>query len=227
MGRRRQDMPEVVAVETLQHPPLVGQRYLVRAVQRCCDDGVVRCFPVTGPLHADPEIAVPDGHLHYDLRFLPPESARHLALDSDREEVRGLRAAAAERGRSLEALLSDQLAVKICAHLLLLPRAREQVERLALPCLRLQPTIDARAAGPWLRTLESRYAGACITPEGTCPHKGLPLRSQPIRGGVRTCPGHQLCFDRRGALVRRSEAALREGERLHDALEQLLRGGRP
>lgn len=118
MGRLRQE-PEAVAVATLQHPPLVGQRYLVPAVNRRCGDGVVRCFPVTGPLHADPEIAVPSLHLHYDLRFLPvgsafardvvawaatPDGVLAMMVHRGKQELVALATAVLERGTRLAGL---------------------------------------------------------------------------------------------------------------------------
>ena len=59
----------------------------------------------------------------------------------------------------------------------------------------------------WLWDLEEAYRDASAAC-GVCPHRQIPLSAGRGKGkGVRQCPGHGLCWDREGRLVRREVVA--------------------
>lgn len=192
------------AVETLRHPPLVGEVYLVEVLTPMDEAGRVQVLPVLGPEHADPDLLVPANHRHFDGRFLQKEAARFLVRTHCADELAGMRL-------DIERIAPDHL-LGICRSLLSGPEDGP-VSLAQLRCLRVQPA-DLRTQGRWMRFLERKYAGSCLTPEGRCPHQLAPLLSQPIRAGRRVCPNHGLCFDRAGRQVARSEAELQRLERV-------------
>jgi len=158
-------------VGDLEVSPVVGERYLVDCVWgRVCDCASQRetWLPVTGPRHEDSEvIKFKWWHQHYDLRFLQPALYDHLVVRTS---------------HALYAVLVDES----------VPAPRETSRRV-LRCLRSQ--LDFPGDASFAQALERAYAGACLRPCRVCPHRGLPLGSAPVVGGVVECPGHGLRWD--------------------------------
>lgn len=79
----------------------------------------------------------------------------------------------------------------------------------------------------WLLTLEDTYANANAVC-GVCPHRQIPLSAGKDMGnGIRQCPGHGLCWDRNGRMVRTAEEAPADGEVLQSvATHGAAAGGR-
>ena len=71
-------MPQLLHIETLMAPPVVGQAYLVPTVLYPWF-GKEDAWPVMGPKHTDVEhIRFHDEHYHVDLRFLTERQIRRI-----------------------------------------------------------------------------------------------------------------------------------------------------
>jgi hypothetical protein len=187
-------MKRIIDVEE----PQVGERYLVPVVRelrvgprglRIVGDLWV---PVIGPLHDDTEIiGLPARHWHVDFRFAGARVLLRMATirppitaDGDDDLVE----------KCMTRVITDDPEWTWAG--------REDGER-ALTMLRPgrgmpfhNPRDDDRTQPlMWLRPLEAAYYDARLPADGcrACPHRGLPLRGQPVdeEGGV-TCPGHGL-----------------------------------
>jgi hypothetical protein len=71
---------------------------------------------------------------------------------------------------------------------------------------RAEPPEWLKGIARWMPALESSYADASAAC-GVCPHRQIPLSAgRDMGNGVRQCPGHGLCWDREGRMVRREVA---------------------
>ena len=87
------------------------------------------------------------------------------------------------------------------------PLADAVLEVLRFRAFRSEPPELPPGIAPWKPALEDLYADASAAC-GVCPHRQIPLTAGRQMGdGVRQCPGHGLCWDREGRLVRQEVAA--------------------
>jgi hypothetical protein len=143
--------------------------------------------PLLGTVHEDRDvIKFKAWHIHVDTRFLPGHLgenymllARPLSLTSDW-------------------FFEDEI-------LDLSAKAELNVRRFR--AVRSEPPELPPGIAPWRPALEDLYADASAAC-GVCPHRQIPLTAGRQMGdGVRQCPGHGLCWDREGRLVRQEVAA--------------------
>jgi hypothetical protein len=143
--------------------------------------------PLLGTVHEDRDVIdFQAWHIHVDTRFLPGHLdgnymlfARPLSLTSTWPYNRDI----------LDPLADSELAVR---------RFR---------AFRSEPPEWPPGIAPWKPALEDLYADASASC-GVCPHRQVPLTAGRQMGdGVRQCPGHGLCWDRAGRLVRQEVAA--------------------
>lgn len=167
-------------IEDLTAPPIVGEVYLVPCLHRQGE-----WIATQGPVHADPELGVPQRHLHYDVRFVSDEMVRRIGLRH------------ARRSSALEEILAHvlpaQTLVKVLFTAVMIIQPDEAPEHRPMRCVREMPTYELIYTNTWLERLERTYAGAHVT-DGRCPHRGLPLLSLPQQDGKVVCPGHGLCW---------------------------------
>jgi len=168
---------------------VAGKSYAVPCAlmpPNCTWQGLKR-VPLLGTVHEDRDvIGFRAWHIHVDTRFLKDHRycnylllARPLSLTANWPHDLD----------SLDPLADAELAVRRC-----LARRSEPPE---------WPPGVAR----WKSVLEDLYADASAAC-GVCPHRQIPLTAGRQMGdGVRQCPGHGLCWDREGRLVRQEVTA--------------------
>ncbi len=137
--------------------------------------------PLLGTVHEDRDIIkFNPWHIHVDTRF--------VTIQPNQEETRAL-----ARPFCLTSTFSsnDMLFKEASANL----AVRRMKARRANP-----PEWQRNLS--WLLALESAYANANAAC-GVCPHRQIPLSAgRDMGGGVTQCPGHGLCWDRNGKLVK-------------------------
>lgn len=178
--------------------PVVGKFYIVPCVYRI-SDFMHGWKPVIGPLHEDAEyIGVPGKHWHYDWRFIdrlpnPDESTNFgnacFLVGKDGAEI---------------SRPSVELHWRKCFRKMIEYKTTyvKDVDAYHLDS-------DLRTLIPWLGGLEKAYVDAKMNTESMlCPHRGIPLKGQPIRYGCVTCCGHGLRWNvQTGAMAPRVLAA--------------------
>jgi hypothetical protein len=139
-------------------------------------------IPLLGTVHEDRDIVkFNPWHIHVDTRFLTMKLYQQEAV-------------ALARPFSLTTHWpnSDILLKEASANLVL----RKTKAR------RANPPEWPRRSSYWLPALESTYANASAAC-GVCPHRQIPLSAGLDMGnGVTQCPGHGLCWDRNGKLIK-------------------------
>lgn len=173
-------------LDAINGEPIVGRFYMVPCVF-CVLDGLV---PIIGPLHEDKEyIGVADRHWHYDFRFI-------ANLPCHDESTNFGRACFEERTDGSKNVVNVNSAVAIHRR----------------KCFRVMPEYKTtyvngtiRTPVPFLFDLERAYADTKMnTDTMICPHRGIPLKGQPIRDGCVLCCGHGLQWNvKTGELVPR------------------------
>jgi hypothetical protein len=136
--------------------------------------GLVRHWPVLGPMHSDGEIIgfAPD-HYHLDWRFIGER-----VIDSVTHHGRMSMFATVIHAGVGSALNPNGLPEPILRR---------------LKCKRQFPNYPHWRA-PWMAKLEAHFAG-CRLRHRVCPHRGVPLNSLPVStDGYITCPAHGLRF---------------------------------
>lgn len=184
----------VERIETLTHPPVVGQVYSVP----CINYGG-HIYPIMGFVHRD-EVLGPNAakrHIHVNICFVTQEALASLGLSFvDVYPTIGVKTVLA----SVRIGESEPI-----------PRRFEK----ELTCLRELPNYTPSLHGQLFSgasidhfgRLEEQqegkaYKGKCMS----CPHRGIPLGWVEVRNGKRLCPGHLLAFDATtGQLVRRTK----------------------
>jgi hypothetical protein len=138
-------------------------------------------LPLLGTVHEDRDvIGFQAWHIHIDSRFLP---------DSFGEG---------------HGLLTRPLSLTIMNNVLD-PLVDAALGVLRFRAFRAEPPEWPQAS--WTRVLEDLHADASAAC-GVCPHRRIPLTAGRDMGdGVRQCPGHGLCWDREGRLVRQEVTA--------------------
>jgi nitrite reductase/ring-hydroxylating ferredoxin subunit len=154
----------------------------------------VRCrhIPLLGPVHEDQAIiGFQLWHIHADTRFLTVTNDSHFLND--------------------QRLLGAPLCLQEPNYL---AGFNEHFRDTLIPSRWVNADLSvrklrARRSEPvewperhFQRELEDAYADASAAC-GICPHKQIPLfAGRDMGNGVRQCPGHGLCWDREGRMVR-------------------------
>jgi hypothetical protein len=147
-------------------------------------------IPLLGTVHQDKDIGFHPWHIHVDTRFLTITPSLH-PVTRIRDDQRIL-------GAPL--CLGESIPCDGDTDYLIPSSWINSV-------LSLRKLIARRTPAEWperrfQRKLENAYAdtsAAC----GICPHRQIPLSAgRDIGHGVRQCPGHGLCWDREGCMVR-------------------------
>ncbi len=142
-------------------------------------------LPLLGTVHEDRSVTgFWAWHIHIDSRFLPDSFGEGHGLLT--------RPLSLTSNFPFEGEMLDPLADAV-------------LDVLRCRAFRAEPPKWQRAS--WLPALEDLYADASAAC-GVCPHRQIPLTAGRQMGdGVRQCPGHGLCWDRDGRLVRQEVAA--------------------
>lgn len=176
----------------LTQPPVVGLFYLVPTVMAEWS-GELGEYPVLGPKHNDrQDLKFEEAHYHIDARFI---SYNKKSECSDLFWA-AVTARPIHEVTRIQGLTGDRLPIRDNA---LSPNPylrRWTCKRLANPFVNSGDlTSRVLRAGNW-QNHHSRWAGkkADIDASGqwVCPHRQVPLGSQPVRGGVVVCPLHNL-----------------------------------
>jgi hypothetical protein len=173
-------------VSELKTEPVVGKFYLVPCVKY---RGA--WFPVIGPPHDDVEhIGVPDHHYHYDVRFL---NKKDVGGFMRRRVVKRRPTCTPEEFAMIWFVPTDSIYYGL--------------QYKPMKCKRRMPDFPVVVGffpAPWKQKLERAYKGASAKC-GRCPHRGMDLRSLPVKDGVVVCNGHGLAFNvQTGKLVKRT-----------------------
>jgi hypothetical protein len=162
-------------IRTLNHPPVVGQTYLVPCVEYRVDLDKTVIMPVMGEKHEDEKYFNTSMHLHKDIRFL------------DRQMQVSLRSYRHIRDEWHAVLLEKW----IVSEIVMLPKV----------CVRRTIPMDF----PGMHNSEgynnfgrfqNAYSNSTLKLDcKRCPHRGYDLSSTPVRNGAITCPMHGLSFD--------------------------------
>lgn len=166
------------------HPD--GKKWTGLREKTSCSDHV----PLVGTVHEDRDIiGFKAWHIHVDTRFLSiPRKKNPIA-----QQECNIRALATPLSLT-DNLWGDPDRTADWANAVLSLR-RLKARRVEPPEWWLRPN--------WAQVLEDAYADASAAC-GVCPHRQIPLSAGRDMGdGVRQCPGHGLCWDREGRLVRR------------------------
>lgn len=160
-------------IEELNKPPVVGKYYLVP-----CVDIHEELIPIRLPIHDDAEyLRVPQRHVHYDFRFLSK-----TWLDSLEDNI-----AYYFKADQKETYYSSIHSIGITPDIIYKKKL----------CKRLPNSFP-----DWIfninrkfQEFEKAFLGCKLKPNLVCPHKGISLKSEPIKDGIVVCPGHGLAFD--------------------------------
>lgn len=153
----------------------------------------IKHVPLVGTVHEDRDIiGFNPWHIHVDTRFIPICEHEH----PDSQE------------------LADNTALGLPLSLTMhwdpdqtLHWANAVLSLRRLKARRSEPPGWSSRLARWIPALEDAYADASAAC-GVCPHRQIPLSAgRDMGNGVRQCPGHGLCWDREGRLVRREVVA--------------------
>ena len=146
-------------------------------------------LPLLGTVHEDRSVTgFWAWHIHIDSRFLPDSFGEGHGLLTRPLSLTTNRPLGDDR-------LDDRLD----------PLADAALDVLRFRAFRAEPPEWPQVS--WTRVLEDLHANASAAC-GVCPHRQIPLTAGRQMGdGVRQCPGHGLCWDRDGRLVRQGVAA--------------------
>lgn len=180
----------LVKVEDLDHPPVIGEMYLVRCILQDTNCGGSRWLPIFGIAHAD-DIDASDGkediagmvHYHNDTRFFTADDFAACGFPDN----------------ALDAIAVKLRQGKIDPD----SWYNYQIEHRPLECLREWPAA-LWPTSKHLRRFERRYSKVKLDLDCMkCPHQGADLRGvKPIDGTV-LCPLHRLLWDAKdGSLIR-------------------------
>jgi hypothetical protein len=144
-------------------------------------------IPLLGTVHEDKDIiGFTPWHIHVDTRF--------LTMKLYQQEATALARPFSLTGAWLD---TDTLLEEASANLVL----RKTKAR------RANPPEWPIPSSYWLPALESTYANASAAC-GVCPHRQIPLSAgRDMGNGVTQCPGHGLCWDRNGKLIKNKKAS--------------------
>jgi nitrite reductase/ring-hydroxylating ferredoxin subunit len=188
---------------------VAGKCYMVPCANYTADSCHPRWVPLVGTVHEDRDaIGFKAWHVHVDTRFLTVKKCNN-PIDQEEENLSAL-------GRPLSLTCPrvcnyDSEVLLSSAHAPLKVR-RMQARRAESLEWKFNDLTDWRNGKNWLITLEDTYANA-FPACGVCPHRQIPLSAGRDMGkGVRQCPGHGLCWDRDGRMVRTAEEAPANGE---------------
>lgn len=159
----------------LVETPVVGCYYLVPTVQGRWY-GINAVWPVIGPRHNDKDIiGFKPEHYHLDVRFVPQRViAATFRADIYLDFFKG----------PLHEVSSP------------LVNRRRRLKR-QMP---EYPMVKMR----WHEDLETCFRAHVLGKRMLCPHRGVPLKGQPVRDGIVTCPAHGLQWNvASGRLVER------------------------
>ena len=169
-------------VDTLTEPPVMGRFYLVRCVLHT---GYKVWYPVLGPVHSDPEILGKGDapHVHFDFRFMSDAMLDdHFHGDP-------------ETNPTILGQIFVKLDPKLGAGQFAVKRRRCYRSKLpTVPTERTNPVTKQKRPISATLVAERACSGLSMnTWTMVCPHRGVPLGSQPIdAGGCVTCPGHGI-----------------------------------
>lgn len=171
-------------IDDLDGPPVVGESYRVPTV-RGSWYGMVRNWPVIGPLHRDREIiGFPHPHYHLDARFLTDRCIRIAAGSIQaKSEIDPVAVATRILGSPLR------------THQRMNPDGLPPPVVRARLCRRGFEPVTWSAEAHWYKELAAAYAGERLRPGMICPHRGLCLKSMPRAGGNVICPAHGLWWN--------------------------------
>ncbi len=208
----------------LDHPPIIGQQYLVPAALALFPEryrtlhpllSQPHWWPYRGPPHNDPDFEAYEVHVHIEARFLSPgEYAAIKALHSVNADRDGAPAVDLEDAPyltpvNLSFIRGYGVFPRVCA--------RDDTARSRWT----DASVSDLLAGDPRR--ENWHLGA----RRICPHQGYDLRTiAPDGDGCVTCPLHQLKYGADGKLMvtqhARESAQVKRGIR---ALAELLAAG--
>lgn len=172
-GKRLQNIEDADEV-------IVGRYYLVPTVCVNPRVAVLRCVPITGPLHEDAEfINFPARHYHPDRRFVSQSWFDYYGTG-----FTGMAGHwSAVYSFKIPTLLSSE---ERDTGMFETGRKRMQCKRIVEPF---------RKDAPWLMKLEKAYAGEKLREGMICPHRGISCRGVKVdEKGCVVCPGHGLQF---------------------------------
>lgn len=154
---------------------IVGKSYLIPMIFH------KRAFwPIVGPWHEDADIGFSKHHFHFDIRFLTDTQYKILS----RRSVSPL-------GR-VQTNPDGEMEIQV-----LLKRRKMRREWEEFPAYHWGSPVE------FVAELENRFADQtmkCMT----CPHRGMPLDSLPVKDGAVVCNGHGLKWDvKTGRMIRR------------------------
>ena len=151
-------------------------------------DSKITHIPLVGTVHEDRDIiGFHPWHIHVDTRFItiPRHPYDQESADTD----------ALGRPLSLTSYWDSDEPLHWAEVTLSLRRMKAR---------RSEPPEWSSRIARWIPALEDAYSDASAAC-GVCPHRQIPLAAgRDMGNGVRQCPGHGLCWDREGRLVRRS-----------------------
>ena len=153
----------------------------------------VKHVPLLGTVHEDSDIVgFRPWHIHTDTRFLSFQNCSPLPF-----------AGPALRALSTPLTLTDYWSDDV----ILTRWAFANLSMRLMKARRADPPEWLTGIAHWMPDLESSYASASAGC-GVCPHRQIPLSAGRNMGnGVRQCPGHGLCWDREGRIVRKEARA--------------------
>jgi hypothetical protein len=173
-------------ISEIEGEPVIGKFYLVPCVETIWNT----FLPVIGSPHDDTAIIGISGeHYHFDTRFLTNSQITGITRDSSIERKNVIGSVFWTKGYFSEARRSGTVYKR-------------------LKCLR-QPfefplvTPDGHPIR-WIPALEAAYKDVKLSDCLKCPHRGIPLKGLPQKGGVVKCPGHGLAWNiKTGEMVNR------------------------
>jgi nitrite reductase/ring-hydroxylating ferredoxin subunit len=188
---------------------VAGKYYMVPCANYTLDSIYPRYVPLLGTVHEDRDvIGFKAWHVHVDTRFLTVKQCDN-PIDQEQENRIAL-----SRPLSLTDpyVLNYDREVLLCLAHAPLEMRKMQARRAESLEWKINEIVRWRNGRNWLHVLEDTYANANAAC-GVCPHRQIPLYAgRDMGNGVRQCPGHGLCWDRDGRMVRTAEDAPADGE---------------
>jgi len=183
---------------------VAGKYYMVPCANYTADSCHPLWVPLLGTVHEDKEaIGFKAWHVHTDTRFLRLKQ-RDNPIDQQQENNIAL-----SRPLSLTDpyCLIYEREMPVSVAYAPLEMRKKQARRTQSLEWKLDKTAYWRNGKNWLLVLEDTYANANAAC-GVCPHRQIPLSAgRDMGNGVRQCPGHGLCWDRDGRMVRTADEA--------------------